>query len=317
MSVIPLFPEFTDVDITHRCQIEACSTENPRTISELNFAEIFAWHNIREMKATKHNGNIILLVNKAGKKYIYPPFGNNAPYKSVIAMLEWLSKNDPEIYAYGFNEQQAKVSEESCVLSAEEDRDNADYVYSCGDLIRLAGRKFDGKRNHLKNFYRNFESVFEKITPEMIPAIKDFQERWCRERMCEDDLSLANESKAVMEVLDNYTGLPVFGGVLKIKGEIQAFTVASELNSETAVVLFEKARPELRGIYQAINQQFCENMLSGYKWINREQDSGDEGLRRAKLSYNPARLEMKYILRLRENKKCAEWNKSPAPDVKF
>jgi hypothetical protein len=300
MEKIPVFPEFTPLDISHRKDIESMLALVPPAVSEMNFAEIYAWHEIRDMKLTAHNGNIIISVNKAGNKFIYPPFGINEPNKSLVAILEWMAKDDPEAHAYGFDRARADEAEATGRLTAEEDRDNADYIYSSEDLIKLAGRKFDGKRNHLKNFYRNFEAEFSKITPDMIPDIKEFQEHWCRARMCEDDLSLVNESKAVMEVLNNFAALPVFGAVLKIKGAIQAFTISSELNGETAVVLFEKARHEFRGIYQAINQQFCENMLSGYKWINREQDAGDEGLRKAKLSYNPVKMEAKYVVRLRE-----------------
>lgn len=300
MEGIPVFPEFIPLDISHSKIISVMLSQAAPVVSEMNFAEMFAWHRIRHIMLSCHNGNIIIYVNKGGKKYIYPPVGKNEPNKSLIAILEWMSKEDSEAHAYGFDSVQAGAAEATGRLAAQEDRDNADYIYSSEELINLAGRKFDGKRNHLKNFYRNFEAEYLAITPEMIPDIKDFQEHWCRARMCEDDLSLINESKAVMEVLDNYTALPVFGAVLKINNGIQAFTIASGLNADTAVVLFEKARPEFRGIYQAINQQFCEKALSGYTWINREQDSGDEGLRKAKLSYNPVRMEAKYTVSLRE-----------------
>jgi hypothetical protein len=300
MEGIPVFPEFIPLDISHRKLVCDMLGQAGPVVSEMNFAEMFAWHRIRHIRISRHNGNIIIYVNKGVKKYIYPPLGKNDPNKSLIAILEWMSKEDPDAYAYGFDAAQAASAGATGRLAAEDDRDNADYIYSSEELINLSGRKFDGKRNHLKNFYRNFEAEYMEITPDMIPDIKEFQEHWCRARMCEDDLSLVNESKAVMEVLDNYAALPVFGAVLKINSGIQAFTIASGLNADTAVVLFEKARPEFRGIYQAINQQFCEKALKGYKWINREQDAGDEGLRKAKLSYNPARMEAKYTVSLKE-----------------
>ncbi len=299
MDKIPCFPDFTQISIDHREVIEKRLFEAQTALSELNFTEIYAWHDLRDIKATVHNNNICLLLNKGGKEYFYPPIGSNEPVKTVIALLEWGAGEKKDTYFYCFDEKGAAACDASGVLAAEEDRDNADYVYDISDLINLSGRKFDGKRNHLKGFYRENEFEFLHVTPEMIGEIKEFQQRWCEARACDDDLSLINESKALHEVLNSWDKLGVFGAVIKIKGHIQAFTAASELNSETAVVMFEKANPMYRGIYQAINQQFCEKMLSKYKWINREQDTGDEGLRKAKMSYNPARLEMKYNVRLR------------------
>ena len=299
MEIIPVFPKFATLNIGHKPLIDAYLKQANVRLSELNFTEIFAWHKIRDIMITSHNGNICLYMNKSGKKYFYPPFGPHDPAKSVVSLLEWLAVEEPEAFFYCFDEEGAKACEATGRLAAEEDRDNADYVYYREDLVTLAGRKYDGKRNHLKHFLRDNEFTFEPVTGVMVPEIIEFQQRWCEQRACEDDLSLINESKAMREVLDCWPMLDVFGAVIRIKGKIQAFTAASELNSDTAVVLFEKGNPEYRGIYQAINQQFCGNMPEKFKWINREQDAGDEGLRKAKLSYNPVRVEMKYVVRLR------------------
>jgi hypothetical protein len=299
MDKIPCFPEFGTLDISHKPLIDAYLKDAQPKLSELNFSEIFAWHIIRDTKITSHNNNICLYLNKAGKKYFYPPFGKTDPAKTVVALLEWAAAEEPEAYFYCFDEDGAKMCEASGRLAAEEDRDNADYVYAVEDLISLSGRKFDGKRNHLKHFLRDNEFEFAEVTAAMIPEINEFHHGWCEARECDDDLSLMNEIEAMQQVLDNWASMDIRGAVIRIRGKIQAFTAASELNKETAVVLFEKASPEYRGIYQAINQQFCENMLNKYAWINREQDAGDEGLRKAKLSYNPARLETKYVVRLK------------------
>jgi hypothetical protein len=217
----------------------------------------------------------------------------------MAAVLEYFLKENQDMFFYGFDSSGALVAEETGKLKATEDRDNADYVYSSQDLIDLSGRKFDGKRNHLKNFYRNNDFEFAPVTKEMLPDIIEFQKQWCLARGCSDDLSLMNEGIAVMEVLEHFTELNVFGGVIKINGKIQAYTAASELNKDTAVVLFEKGNPDIRGIYQAINKEFVEKMLAKYKWVNREQDGGDEGLRKAKLSYNPDHLVAKYVVKLK------------------
>ena len=299
MDKIARFPEFTPLDISHRDVFEKHFLEMQPAVSEFNFTEIFAWHSIRETKITVHNCGLFVYLNKAGKKYFYPPFGKNCSPKSLTAVLDYFLTQNEETHFYGFDSDGALMAEETGKLTAIEDRDNADYVYSLNDLITLSGRKYDGKRNHLKNFYRNNDFEFVTVTSAMIPEVMAFQKQWCLERGCEDDLSLKNEGVAVMEVLNNFDKLNVFGAIIKINGKIEAFTAASELNSDTAVVLFEKGNPGIRGIYQAINKEFCERMLSKYKWVNREQDGGDEGLRKAKLSYNPDHLVSKYVVKLK------------------
>lgn len=299
MDKIARFPLFNPLDISHREILEKYFLELQPQISEFNFTELFAWHTIRDTQISIHNCSILVQLNKNGKKYLYPPFGKSCSCKSMAAVLEYFLKEKQEMYFYGFDSNNALIAEETGKLMVIEDRDNADYVYSSQDLINLSGRKFDGKRNHLKNFYRNNDFEFLPVTQDMIPEIKEFQIQWCMARGCSDDLSLQNESLAVLEVLDNFFELNVFGAVIKINGKIQAFTAASELNKDTAVVLFEKGNPEIRGIYQTINTEFCGRMLSKYKWVNREQDGGDEGLRKAKLSYNPDHLVKKYVVKLK------------------
>ena len=92
--------------------------------------------------------------------------------------------------------------------------------------------------------------------------------------------------------------LSVEGAAVKINGKVEAFTIGEQLNDDTAIVYIEVANPEFDGLAQYINQQFCRNALSRYTYINREQDLGDAGLRRAKLSYHPAKLVPKYKVTL-------------------
>ncbi len=112
-------------------------------------------------------------------------------------------------------------------------------------------------------------------------------EKWCKIRRCEDDMNLLSESEAVRESLVNFPVLKIDGGVILIDGKVEAFTLGELLNDQTAVVHIEKANPENPGLYAMINQQFCENRWRDLLYINREQDLGEPGLRKAKLSYYP------------------------------
>ncbi|MCE5299666.1 MAG: phosphatidylglycerol lysyltransferase domain-containing protein [Spirochaetia bacterium] len=295
------FPYFTPISAAHLQAFSAYFRNNPAEISEFAFAEMFAWRAVRNTSVAMLDGGICVLLEKNGKWCFYPPFGAADNVAAISKMARYLKDEKGDGYIYGLTEQEAVgAAAADGSLEYAEDTDNADYVYAASDLISLAGRKYDGKRNHLNRFMENYSHTFEPITPEILPQVKDFQEKWCQARSCADDLSLANEGRAVMEVLDNYGVLPVTGAALVVDGVVQAFSIASELNPEMAVVLFEKANPEFKGIYQAINNLFCSRMLSKYKWINREQDGGAEGLRRAKQSYYPVRMIRKFNLKLKK-----------------
>jgi uncharacterized protein len=213
-------------------------------------------------------------------------------------MLLWLREQGGEGFVYGLTGRQATDAAATGELLAEEDPDNADYVYRTQDLIHLPGRKYDGKRNHIRNFMRSYDFAYAAIDPRTLPEVVDFQRRWFAGRGRTDLPGLAAEDRAVHELLRHYPDLPVTGATIKVDGRVEAFAIGSQLNQDTALVIAEKANSEIRGLYQAMNQMFCENALSRYTWVNREQDAGDAGLRRAKLSYYPHHMVAKYRVRL-------------------
>ena len=102
------------------------------------------------------------------------------------------------------------------------------------------------------------------------------------------------ENRFVSVLLNNFEACGLFGAAIIIEGKVQAFTIAERLNSNTAVQHVEKANTQYKGIYQAINNLFCKNRLNEYTFINREQDDGNPGLRKAKLSYYPDHMVEKY-----------------------
>jgi hypothetical protein len=106
--------------------------------------------------------------------------------------------------------------------------------------------------------------------------------------------SLEAENKAIKTIFDKYPQLAVFGGAVYVDGKLEAFTLAESLNNDTAVIHFEKANPQITGLYQLINQWLCQNTLRTFTYVNREQDLGIPGLRKAKLSYHPHHMIEKY-----------------------
>jgi hypothetical protein len=298
MSHLPAFPHFAPLDISHRGTISGALADEPPDVSELNFAEIFSWRGVRQTRISDLDGALCLFITRHGKRCFYPPLGARDPATAMRSMLLWLREQGQEGFVYGLTGRQAAGAAATAELLAEEDPDNADYVYRTQDLIHLPGRNYDGKRNHIRNFMRSYDFVYAALDSRALPEVIDFQRRWFAGRRRTDLPGLAAEDQAMHELLRHYRELPVTGASIRIDGRIEAFTIGSPLNPDTALVIAEKANSQIRGLYQAMNQMFCENTLSRYAWVNREQDAGDAGLRRAKLSYYPHHMVAKYRVRL-------------------
>jgi hypothetical protein len=180
-------------------------------------------------------------------------------------------------------------------LTVAETRDHWDYLYDRQDLVSLAGNRFHKKKNLLNQFKSKYAAVYLPFGPDMVARAKGMQEDWCTWRDCESSDTLASENNAIAKVLDNWQHLSgVTGGALQVDTTLVAYTVAEVMPDNTLVIHFEKGCPDFKGSYQAINQMFLENDPSSCTLVNREQDLGDQGLRKAKLSYNPADFVRKY-----------------------
>jgi hypothetical protein len=186
------------------------------------------------------------------------------------------------------------------------DRDSFDYVYEITDLAELKGRKYQKKRNFYNRFRNNFPYyTVQPITPELLPAVKAFVDKWYEDRQKADpEGDYLMESVALHKALDRYEQLGMETLVLLDGGEVLAFTMGSFLARDTVDVHFEKARDDVDGAYPVINCEFARYLSAKYpqlRFLNREEDMGIPGLRKAKLSYNPHHLVEKYWARLWED----------------
>ena len=179
---------------------------------------------------------------------------------------------------------------------ARPDRDQFDYVYPAKSLAGLSGRKLHKKKNHLNSFLKNVDHKYLPLEKSLVEAVLDMQEDWCRMRECSLHPELLDEDHAVFEALQQFGRLDYIGGVILVEGKVEAFSLGEMLNPGTAVIHIEKANPGIPGLYAAINQMFAQNAWGKAEYINREQDLGVEGLRKAKLSYQPHHLVEKYTL---------------------
>ena len=176
-----------------------------------------------------------------------------------------------------------------------EDRDNFDYIYRREDLAELKGKKYHSKRNFINRFLQEYEGQwrYEPLDPGRHGGqILELHRLWCQRRA--DSIGAA-EGCAVRQALEHFEALEMRGGVLYLRDEMAAFTMGC-LAGDTLTVQIEKAMADVPGAYPMINHQFVANAGTDFDYVNREEDMGIEGLRKAKLSYRPIELSVKYLL---------------------
>ena len=182
-------------------------------------------------------------------------------------------------------------------------RDNFDYLYLREKLVTLSGKKLHAKRNHINRFKEDHPDWrYEAITPENIEECREMCQEWYARMEDQKSESLGAEKIAVASAFDHFFALELRGGLIRTEGKIVAFSMGAPLSQDTFVVHVEKAFPEIQGAYPIINQQFVTHQCEGFLYINREDDLGEEGLRKAKLSYGPCQMVEKYQARLQEEK---------------
>lgn len=173
-------------------------------------------------------------------------------------------------------------------VRVEPERGHWDYLYAARDLIELPGNRFHKKKNLFNQFVKSYNYTYIDFGPKLIEQAMAMQEDWCTWRDCESSELLASENQAIYRVLSHWQRFDrIVGGALLVDGIIAAYTLAEPLTADTLVIHFEKGCPAFKGGYQAINQMFLAHAGGGYRFVNREQDLGNEGLRKAKESYNP------------------------------
>ena len=166
---------------------------------------------------------------------------------------------------------------------------DADYVYESEKLATLSGKKLHGKRNHINKFKAVYDGrwSYESITRENVEECFQMALKWRNQNGCEDDIEKNAEMCVTLNSLRLFEELELVGVLIRVDGEIVAFSIGEPICSDTFVVHIEKAYADVPGAYTMINQQFVEHECMAYKYVNREEDTGEEGLRKAKRSYRP------------------------------
>ena len=170
------------------------------------------------------------------------------------------------------------------------ERDYFDYIYLRDDLVRLQGKRYQPKRNHINRFKSEYEFIYKPITSDILSDCLALESEWCMQNNCQENEALQDERQSLAYALLHFDQLGLTGGAIWIDEQIVAFSFGMPINHNTFGVHVEKANTSFDSIYAVINQQFASHIPEQYVYVNREEDLGIPGLRKAKLSYYPAIL---------------------------
>jgi len=288
---IPIFPEFKIIDLTMRDEVNYFQSRYPLEASEYTFTNIFAFTAAYDFRISILGGSLIILKNHAPASF-FCPIGDAPDIDMLFDYLKTRGDKPciervPESFVKKYIEGNGKYS-------AIEEREHFDYIHDVKELIKLSGRRFHDKKNKVNKFRKEYEYEYIPMTAELVGECIEFEDYWCAERDCEKDQGLSREKCAILIMLKNFDALGLVGGVIRLDNKIAALTLAEAYLPDTLVIHVEKANPDIPGLYQIINQEFLMHESGGYTFVNREQDLGIQGMRNAKMSYNPVKFIKKY-----------------------
>lgn len=259
---------------------------------ERTFANVYLWSRQFPVKwAIVEDTLVFKSQDEAHLAFAYP-VGEKESIKKVLKILMEYSREQGEAFQlYNVTPEHFAQIEEWYPgrFQIAYNRDIADYVYETEKLATLSGKKLHGKRNHINKFKALYENrwTYESVTKDNVEDCFQMALKWRNQNGCEEDQDKRSEICVTLNALRLFEELKLKGGVLRIDGEVVAFTLGEPVCPDTFVVHIEKAFSDVQGAYPMINQQFVEHECRGYLYVNREEDTGAEGLRKAKLSYRP------------------------------
>lgn len=267
-------------DVLMQAQPESC---------EYTVGNILGWHSFYGAEIADIEN---CLVTKIKKNNLFGfPKGENADKALEIIFSEF---DFPSFYGLTSNECDVIRALHPDEYVFYQSRNSFDYVYSVEKLATLSGKKYHSKRNHISFFEKNFNWSYEAVTPDTLGECIELNEQWYKDNMEKDPDGIDNERKVLDFAFKNYERLNYRGGLLRVDGKIVAFTFGEKLNDKTFDTHFEKAFSSVRGAYPMINMMFAREGINDFEFVNREDDTGSEGLRKAKLSYHPERMIEKF-----------------------
>ena len=294
--------KFKDITLEDKEAITSITMNSERKNCDLSFSNLCSWRFMYDTKFAIVDGFLLFKFHMNNELAYMMPVGEGDLKKILEAIIDDAASEGESFLMYGVcnnmkDEIEKLMPGKFCFSS---NRDYVDYIYLRTDLAELKGKKFQPKRNHANKFYKTYTDYeYMPITADRISECLRLEEEWCKANDCGQQNGLGNERKSLTYALNHFDELGLTGGILYVNGKIAAFTFGMPINHETFGVHVEKADTEIEGAYNVINQEFAKHIPEQFVYLNREEDLGIEGLRKAKLSYQPAILLEKNIARLK------------------
>lgn len=266
---------------------------------EMTFANSYLWSRHYDTGFAIVEG-MLVFGHTAGDTSFTFPVGPGDEKKTIDALMVYCEEKGVPFQLHNITEKDfAKLQQfYPGEFSIQYDRDYADYVYETEKLSRLSGKKYHSKKNHVNKFKATYPDwSYEPITKDNVEECFQMALRWRELNGCEEDEEKHAEICVALNFLRLFEELEMRGGALRVNGEVAAFTIGEQVGTDTLVVHIEKAFADVQGAYTMINQQFAEHEGTGFPYLNREEDMGEEGLRQAKMSYKPVFLIEKGVVR--------------------
>jgi hypothetical protein len=298
--------DFTPLEIPHKSEIDGFLAKQRIESSELTFLSMYIWRKALNTRFSVISGCLVITTrDNLNPPSLRFPLGDGNKKEAIEASCDYFLSKDFRPRFYGLTKGMAQELEAMFPGKFEigPTRDYFDYVYSVERMITLSGKDLHGKRNHVNRFKEIYDYEYLPITQGDTKEITSQYDIWLSERDEQPDRYLLAERESIEDVLNNLDKLGCRGAKLYANGRLCAFTIGERLNDNTAAIRIEKADTKVRGAYAAINQMFLENEWSGFEYVNREDDFGVPGLRRAKKSYHPVFMVEKYKAILRGGEK--------------
>lgn len=293
--------QWKPIDIEDKELLTSFFLAQPILVSDLTFTNLYLWHYARHISYVILNDCLVIKTQypNANPFIFYPIHKENnleAKKQTILQIIERCKGKNLEFSIHSLS-QKDKDELESLMPHTfkfiyREDR--SDYIYSIPELIALKGKKYHKKKTHLNRFLERYDFQYEALNANNANALIHTYQIWFGKINDNASSGLRNEYIGIIECLKEFERLDFQGGILKVNDEIIAFSFGEPLNSNTIVIHIEKANIEYQGAYQAINREFLANAWNSYNLVNREEDLGIEGLRKAKQSYHPLYLQHKF-----------------------
>lgn len=289
---------FEPIGLKQQSDYLTCFSKLPQKTSDYSFINLWGWGDAYGLEWAWDDPFVWIRQTKPHPCY-WAPVG---PWLDVdwSAIFGQISDNDATVTR--IPEALLRLWEDHLTPAFEvvEVRDQWDYLYLASELASLKGNRFHKKRNLVNQFIKKYKFIFVPLDRKWRELAMEMQENWCVWRDCESIETLDAENRVIEKIFQDWENLKgVFGGGLLVEDRIVAYTVGEKTSKDSLLIHFEKGSPDYIGVYQAINQQFINSAKNGLVYVNREQDLGDPGLRKAKLSYHPTDFIRKYQLQTR------------------